>query len=305
MANLEKEFLEYIAEQIFLGNARSEFQYSIFVERFNPNNYPLKITDIAKGLNKMNIPKNYSSGVNQHLKEVIIKIFNNFKNELIANGITENHIGLGKNKGKKGRIKSSEKSPWQIVYDWLWEKKYFLWSQDYIWKIWKEKAKNNRHHEWIQFSEINSEETPKAIKIPQGRKETLPMDTPLKIKIDLDYPGGYLLLLNVAQNKQGEISRYLLTPSQAFAPSYQLIENSISIPQQDAMSPEIKFEAEGKEEFVGIVIDDALDLPWLDTDKENPILEWQGEHLIDLWQKWSNKHNWHILYRNFEVMPKN
>ncbi|WP_336622324.1 hypothetical protein [Chlorogloeopsis sp. ULAP01] len=164
---------------------------------------------------------------------------------------------------------------------------------------------HSRSQVWIQFCDRPAGYTSKGMKIPQILpKETIPINTPLSLKINLDCPGSYLLLFNRGQDKQGNITKYLVTPSQAFAPSYQLLEKSILIPQQDAILYEdgIEFDAEGKEEYIGIVIDNPLNLPWLNPDTDNPALEWQGKHLKEVWEQLHAQDKWRVFYRNFNVI---
>lgn len=300
MPLLEREYLEYISKQIFPGNVPPELQYETFKERFYPNNYTLKSIEIAKGLSQRH-KQDYESGINQYIKEVIKKIYRVFREELAQDGITEQELGLGK--GTPGRKTSNTESPWRIAYKWLWEKKYYCWLQDYIWNDWQQRAPHNV--DWIEFCDRPSEYASKGMKIPQALpKESLPINTPLSLKINLDSSGSYLLLFNRGLDNQGNITRYLVTPSQAFAPIYQLAEKTILIPQQNAMLYDdgIEFDTVGKEEYIGIVIDKALNLPWLNPDPQNPVLEWQGMHLEQLWEQLRNLDNWRVFYQDFDVV---
>jgi hypothetical protein len=305
MPLLEREYLEYISKQLFPGNVRPDLQYRTFLERFNPNNYSLKSIEIAKGLSQMQ-EQDYASGINQYIKEVIKKIYRVFKHELDRDGITEQELGLGNKKGTPGRKTSNIESPWQIAYKWLWEKKYYCWLQDYIWNDWQQRAPQNV--DWIEFCDRPSEYASKGMKIPEPLpKESLPINTSLSLKINLDSSGSYLLLFNRGLDTQGNITRYLVTPSQAFAPIYQLAEKTILIPQQDAMLYDdgIEFDTVAKEEYIGIVIDKALNLPWLNPDPQNPVLEWQGKHLEQLWEQLRTLDNWQVFYQDFDVVSVN
>jgi hypothetical protein len=304
MALLETEYLDYISKEIFPGNAPPELQHRIFMQRFNPNNYSLKTTEIAKILNDMQSDKDYMTGINQHIKVVIEKIYRVFRDELTQDGITEEQLGLGK--GKPGRKTSNTESPWQIIYKWLWEKKYYRWLQDYIWNHWQQRALHNV--DWIEFCDRPSEYAPRGMKIPKPLpKESIPINTPLSLKINLDSSGNYLLLFNRGIDNQGNITRYLVTPSQAFAPIYQLAEKSTLIPLQDAMLYDdgIEFDTVGKEEYIGIVIDKALNLHWLNPDPQNPVLEWQGMHLEEVWEQLRTLDNWRVFYQDFDVVSAN
>jgi hypothetical protein len=303
MSLLEREYLEYISKQIFPGNVPPELQYRTFVERFNPNNYSLKSIEIAKVLSQIH-KQDYESGINQYIKEVIKKIYRAFPEELAQDGITEQELGLGNQKRAPGRKKSDTKTPWQIAYQWLWETKYYRWLQDYIWNDWQQRATHNV--EWIEFCDAPSEYASKGMKIPQPLpKESLPINTPLSLKINLDNSGSYILLFNRGLNAQGNITKYLVTPSQAFAPNYQLMEKSTLIPLQDALCDDIHFDTVGKEEYIGIVIDKALNLPWLNPDPENPVVEWQGKHLEQVWEQLQAEDNWRVFYRDFNVVSTN
>ncbi|MGB3512963.1 MAG: hypothetical protein WBA93_27860 [Microcoleaceae cyanobacterium] len=303
MPLLETEFLEYISKKIFPGNVPPELQHWTFMQRFNTNNYSLKTTEIAEGLEQMKGKYNVS-GINQHIKVVIEKIYREFREELVQDGITPEQLGLGNQKGKPGRKKSSTASPWQIVYQWLWNIKYYRWLQDYIWDNWKQKAQTNL--DWIQFCKHPEDYSSKGMKVPPALpKESLPINTPLNLKINIDSPRSYLLLFNRGLDSQGNITKYLVTPSKAFAPSYQIVEKTTLIPLQDAICKDIQFDTVSTEEYIGIVIDNPLDLPWLNPDSHNPVVEWQGKHLEQVWEQLHPQDNWRVFYQNFNVISVN
>lgn len=77
--------------------------------------------------------------------------------------------------------------------------------------------------------------------------------------------------------------------------------NCIAIAPSRSYSYRRIFDALGKEEYLGIVVDEPLDLPELTPDPINPALEWQGKHLERVWEKLRNK-NWQVFYRDFEVI---
>lgn len=302
MISLEKEYLDKIAEQIFPTHGRSEKQYELFKERFYPNNYECSNTEIAKGLSqryKQTI--DYETGLPQNIKEIIKKINNVFREELEADGITEDLIGCGKQQGAPGRRSAQTKSPWQIVYQWLWGDQYSLWLQDYIWESWKQTAQTSRN--WLKFNPLSSEYASKGIKIPPRiSKKRIPAHTPLNLKIEIDCSQSYLILFNLGKTLQGEMTKYLITPSQAFAPHYQLRDKNLFIPQEDALCEDLQFNTEGIEEFMAIVIDRPLTLPWLNPNSEDPAFKWQGKHLGQLWKELkSGQYQWQIFYYDVNV----
>lgn len=306
MDSLVTIFLNHIAEEIFVDNALT--QEDIFKYRFNPkyekypHSYKSKLDIKAKAKKgiadviELELGIKCQFSIHQEVGEVIQKIYRTYQKEMEQDGITEEQL-----KGKRGGG-GGENAPWKVVYRWLWNDKYPRWSQGYIWDSWKERAENNR--DWIQFSD--RPDGSKAMVIPAPKpKETLPVNTPLNLAIDIDSPGSYILLFNRGRDKkEDKVTKYLVAPSQAFAPSYELSSEATLMPQKDSMMHEhgIKFDAESEEEYMGIVIDDPLDLPWLNPDLENPVLEWQGKHLNELWEQLHREGNWRVFYRDFDVV---
>jgi hypothetical protein len=301
MDSLPNIFQKQIAQQIFPGNAPPEIQYWTFMYRFSPDNYSLRHTAIGKKLSET-LGGDCESGINQFIKEVIKKLYCTYQDEIAQDDITEEMLGLCESKRKQGRRNFDTKSPWQEAYKWLWEVKYPRWQQDYIWESWKEVAKINS--EWIQFNlhPEHPEYASRGMNIPKpAAKENIPISTPLNLEINIDRPGSYLLLFNRGLDTQGKITKYLIAPSQAFAPDYHLSDKITLMPQQGAMCEDIEFDAVGTEEYVGIVVDEAIDLPWLTPDPANPALEWQGTHLGQVWEQLQDK-NWRVFYKDFEVV---
>ena len=300
MESLPNIFLQQISQEIFPGNCPPEVQSHLLKERFHQDNYRLKHTEIGKNLSQT-LKGDCESGINQFLKEVIKKLYRTYEDELTQDDITIEMLGLCDN-NRHGRKKDKQQSPWQVLYKWLWQSKYPRWQQDYLWDEWKNKAKVNSS--WIQFSNYSSDYTCKGHVVPKpAAKPSIPVNTPLNLEIALDTPGSYLYLFNRGEDTQGNTTKYVISPSQAFAPNCRLMEKITLMPQQGAMCEDvgIQFDALGKEEYLGIVVDEPLDLPELTPDPINPALEWQGEHLERVWEKLRNK-NWQVFYRDFEVV---
>lgn len=299
MTSLKTLFLDYIATKIFPGNAPPQLQYYTFLYRFNSDNYSLRHTEIGKQLSST-IGGDCESGINEYIKQVIKKINLCFRDELAQDHVTENMLGISATKTTQGRKSAKQGSPWQVAYQWLWQFKYPRWQQDYIWDSWKQSAHNNS--DWIQFN-LHSASASKALKVPQPKTQgQLPIDTPLTLEINLDSPGSYLLLFNRGFDNHGYTTQYLITPSQAFAPNYQLAEKITLMPQKNAICEDIQFDAVGKEEYLAILVDQPLDLPWLTPDPAHPALQWQGQHLAQVWEHLQHTDNWRVFYRDFDVV---
>ena len=294
---------EYIAKEIFF-RPPSKLLYWILLLRFHPQNYSLKNTEIGGKVDEI-VGGNSKPGVNQFIKEIVRKIHDRFRDELAEDGITEEDLG-NKKRTQQDSKSCRQKHPWLVAYKWLWDKKFPRWHSVYMWEIWKKETTNNS--EWIQFEEFFP---PKFQKIQNDERifvptinNYLPIDTKLNLKLNLNYQSSYLLLFHRGVYAKGETTQYLIIPSQAFAPSYQLVDSINCIPQEGAMCKYIHFELLGKEEFIGILVDRALDLPWLSPDSANPVLKWKGEHLEKLWKELQSQNNWQAFYREFEVISK-
>ena len=300
MDSLPNIFLHNIGRETFPGNSPSEIQSHLLLERFHRDNYSLKHTEIGKKLSQT-LGGDCESGINQFLKEVIKKLHRTYEEELTQDDITKEMLGLC-DQNKHGRRSGQQKSPWQILYKWIWENKYPRWQQDYLWDEFKTQAKVNS--DWINFTNYNANYAAKALVVPKPAPKPLILaNTPLNLKIAFDNPGGYLYLFNRGEDTDGNTTKYVISPSQAFAPNCHLADKITLMPQQGAMCEAvgIQFDAVGKEEYLGIVVDEPLDLPELIPDPSNPALEWQGKHLGRVWEKLRDK-NWKVFYRDFEVV---
>ena len=308
---LQNTFFAELTRQTFPGNAL--IQECVFKYRFSPDykKYPhsssaneLKgiepnIADlVAKELNGR--PGDYSSSIAMQISAGISKLYKTYKEEMRKDEIEESQL-----KGKQGQSSNSTDSPWQIAYRWIWEVQYPRWQQDYLWNDWKEKAQINL--DWMEFSDRTLDYAHRGLVIPKpASKASIPINTPLNLEINIDSPDSYLYLFNRGVDAQDNTTRYLIAPSQAFAPNCYLADKITLMPQQGAICEEvgIQFDAEGKEEYLGIVVDKPLELRWLNPDPENPALEWQGTHLGEVWEQLQDK-NWQVFYRDFEVVsPK-
>ena len=281
--NAEKSFtvfLEDIAANIFTETA-SEVQRLCFRLRFHPDNHRLETTDIA-GLIKKQLNGGFcENSINPILGDVIKKIKDKFAPQMAADGIDIAKLTLGKGKPKE--------SPWKIVYRWL--------RMRWIWQSLVEKA--DKHCQWIDF--LHPENHHGIVIPPPRQKRQLQVKAAYSMRIELQHSSRNLLLLN-----QGWQTKYVLTPSIAFAPKCQLDGKPMWIPQDGSILREsngwMNFETPGKEEFVGIVLDDDLDFDWLDLREDNHAPTWDETRLSQLWSYLEGKENWQVFYQDFEVV---
>lgn len=323
----EEKFLNEIARQLKEQPRFNDVEELFFPLRFDKNLPTLyKHTDIAENLmrpegsklppdfyaksitqtvqNIVNImigrlEKKYTSRI---AKEETIKpaIKGIYEAEMIADGVDVNSL-LNKAPGEKGN--------WEVVYKWLWDHKYPRWLDQNYWSILQERAKTVSS--WIQFkTEAEMEDmlgVNKALihpKVPvsvQKNQQTVPVNQPLWMTIDLEFYNYQLLLLNRSLEAQ-----CLLCPSFAYAPNPIIDKPPILFPQKDSLADQNKekfmFGDIGKEEFLAIAVEKPLNLPWLTPKQEEALPEWNAERIKELFEQLAQQDNWQIFYQSFEVV---
>ncbi len=262
--SLEKKFIAEITDQIFPGRSCSETQKLCFELRFCPDNWQEENVDIARKMEKK-LGAFTKDSISPTLAEVLKKLKKQFGDEMAQDNVNWD-------KRSPGRPADEEKSPWQIAYRWLWERKFPDWQMDCYWETLREKAASPPY--WLCF-------TPESDKGMVGpTKPVIDVNVPYYMHIELDCDQEHLLLLN-----RGLDTQYVVCPSQAFAPVNRLRDKKMIMPQQGAMCEEdkIKFDAVGKEEFLAIVLEESLDLPWLTPNEEEPFPIWNPKRFNQLW----------------------
>lgn len=287
--NQEKSFIDFL-EDIAANIFASDVQKLCFRLRFHPDNQKLEHVDIAKLMKK---DKQLNGGfsetsINPTVQEVIKKIKDKFSTEMEADGIDIAKLTPGRGKPKE--------SPWKMVYNWLWNQQFPRWRLQWIWQNLLEKA--DKHSQWMDF--IHQMDFQKGVVVPPPRQKTqqeIQVDAPYLMRIDLPHSERNLLLIN-----RGITTKYILSPSQAFAPKCQLNGNPIWMPQDGAMCEEIKFDSPGKEEFLGIVVDGSWDFDWLIPSEYEPAPVWDEERIYQLWSYLEKQGNWQAFYQALEVV---
>ena len=242
MPQLQEEFLEAITKDCLL--AAPQVRKLIFQLRFNPENKELDHQEIAVRLKKK-INENISDRIGTELQYIIKALVNKFHAQMIEDEVNFELLQSTK-RGEHGK--------WLVVYDWLWQKYFPRWSLETQWQ--NLVAKADKTDDWLQVKEVTSVE--RDWKKPQLPKPTIPLGA--EINLIVNWLGGnrYLLLLN--QGTSG--NKFCFCPSKYFAPSNQFSQQEMRLPQDDVENP-LYFEDVGKEHFLGIVMEQPLDLAWL------------------------------------------
>jgi tetratricopeptide (TPR) repeat protein len=178
-----------------------------------------------------------------------------------------------------------------------------------IWQILQKQAKSASN--WLQF--LTTEEMAsvqrgtRALILPppppsvQKKMPTIPANQSLWMVIDLPFQNYQLLLLNRSQQGQA-----LLCPSSAYAPNAIVEKSPILLPQKDAWAgnseEKFVFGDVGKEEFLAIVLEKPLSLPWLTPREDEALPEWNADRMKELFEQLEQQGNWQVFYQSFEVV---
>jgi hypothetical protein len=299
-------------EQIFLESIRDEVwsekvckpheklrEKALFILRFNPDNVRSDYKthqQLAKEMAKLPQFKeeNLVPSIGCYVGKIIKDVFDKYETEINQSNLINQDDLFTSQKGKKGA--------WEKLYQWLWSEKFTQWKLDFnLWEYLKKQAQETPN--WIRsIDDIKLDQIARGLFIENNDlpEETylIPLKKPTYFFIHLPYPGQYLLLLN-----RGQESSYVVTPSLAFAPQPFLQETPLILPkiQEEARQPHFQFNQTGKEEFLGIVIQQPITLDWLIKPKQlAPVLN--GERFLEIWQYLNqNEENYQVFYQCFDV----
>lgn len=291
--------MELTAEKFFQAKEKELFpedgrgskrrEKLLFSLRFHPDHYHRQHRELAQEM-KERLGESCLNAIGTHLKNVLKTIVAKHQVKMEADGLDTVAI-LNPKPGEHGA--------WKKVYQWLWEQEFPRWLTDWWWGKLQGKAEATAN--WLQFAPLTNQPIfdARGLVVPPPKEEikaTITANTPHQMQLDLPHPNRYLLLFN-----RGLSTRYCLCPSQAFAPVGKLSGEKIKMPQDGAMCPDIRFDEAGKEEFLAILVEEEVNLPWLVPSESNPAPEWNGEQLQQLWES-LEKQDWQVFYQSFEVV---
>jgi hypothetical protein len=289
-----KQFLEEINNECFPSNSvrQRKIREKTFLSlRFHPDNQELLHTEIAQKMEKIpGLEGDCATSINTTCQNVVRAMATQYDSEMRADGIDVDCLL----KGERGRG-----GAWEKVYTWLHNYKYPRWRAQWIWQAFKKKAQPHNRH-WLSFQVCDST---RGMIVPLPREEGIEIQKPLVMKLDIEHSEGYLLLLNRGSDDCGSQTRYLVCPSQAFAPKLEPITNLLFLPQPGAMCREIKFDAIGEEEYIGIVVNEIPEhLTWLKPNEYEPAPIWDDARIYELWQEIEQRSDCQIFYQSFKTV---
>ena len=309
----QEKFLNDIAAELKTQPVFNDVEQLFFPLRFDKNRPTLyKHKDIAENLMRpegSKLPLDfYSKSIGTTVQNIVSGMVGRLKTEhkKAISGLYEAEIradGVDVDSLLNG--KQGERGTWEVVYDWLWKHKYLRWLDENGWQILQEKAKSPPN--WLQFLEMSALQAgtraPSLRLPPPEIKPTIPANEELWMAIDLEFSNYQLLLLN--RSKQGKL---LLCPSLGYALNPIMEKSPFLLPQKDSFADKEKqkfiFEEVGNEEFLAIVLEQHLSLPWLTPREDEALPEWNAERMKELFEQLEQQGNWQVFYQSFEVLEK-
>jgi hypothetical protein len=285
MQALRGKFLESLARDC-LGTATPARKLIVQL-RFDPKYHPengiegRNHQEIAKLVQKQ-LNEDVSNRFGTDLQWVVKTLVSEFEPQMKQDGVDIEFLTAG-NKGEKGK--------WLVVYDWLWQKHFPRWLLEQQWQ--ELVAKAEKVDDWLQ---VNLGK--RTLRMPEPRQSTVPLKTEVYLLINLNWVNRYLLLLY--QGTDG--IKYCLCPSKGFAPSGELSDKEMYLPQTGAMEPSMYFQEVGTEHFLGIVLEKPLELPWLRPNEGEPVPSLNANRLNELFEKLEQQGNSQLFYKSFDVV---
>ena len=293
---LQEEVLKQLSKSISSHQGLTEIQELCFLLRFNPQLKDLTHANIASRINKKQEGDFQEGGINRTVSTVARKVCRTFEKEMIADGVELNSI---ESEGsRKAGSPGNHNSPYKLVYDWIWSKKFprVAWelSKDVV-AQWADEqiqmipiAKERIEERGLSFDEIPDND----LNIQLGER--------YRLKVNLGIKGN-LLLIN--EDKDGQ--KNLICPSKAFAPSTQLSPTEpMYLPPNDRnryLARSFKFNREGNEYFLAIVTEEPLELSWLKPDLNPKDIGLDTIRLDEIFIKIGKQGNSRGFYKKFFV----
>ena len=285
MEALKEKFIESLARNCFA--TATPARKLIFQLRFYPKYHPengiegRNNQEIAKLVQKQ-LNEDVSHRIGTDLQWIVKTLVSEFEPQMKQDGVDIEFLTAG-NKGEKGK--------WKEAYDWLWQTHFPRWLLEQQWQ--ELVAKAEKGDDWLQVKPVE-----RALRMPEPRQSTVPLKTEVCLLVNLSWVNRYLLLLY--QGTDG--MKYCLCPSKGFAPSGELSDQEMYLPQVGAREPSMYFQEVGTEHFLGVVLEKPLELPWLRPNDGEPVPSLNANRLNELLEKLEQQGNSQLFYKSFDVV---
>jgi hypothetical protein len=302
-----KEFLKEIEQELFSQKNLGLIESVFFPLRFaddRPLDYDHKQIAIELMPKDSRLCKDgqYANSIGTNVQNIVHAMAELYGQEMQADGLAPESLKTRK-KGQKGA--------WRDIYDWLWNYKFTRWLEQNAWSILQKQA--NTANNWIQFlteedkhkrligeQRVRRPSPPASV---QKQPRNIPVNQPLYLELNLEYPDHQLLLFN-----SNDEEKLIFCPSLAFAPNSILEKWPISLPQPGSWAEDnednekIFFEKVRHEEFMAILLSKPVNLDWLVPREEDFLPELTAERIKELFEALEKLENYQVFYQSFEVV---
>lgn len=222
------------------------------------------------------------------LGEVVKKIKERFGDTMKADGVP---VDLLTRKPGRQKQDPDAKSPWQIIYDWLWEIDFPRQG----WKLAEEMA--TYAMEELQMIDLKSQDRDLCL---NGVKNLVTIYKGEEYALQVGFPQtGHLLLIN--QGVSGK--RYCLCPSLAFSSETQIVpDKKLHIPSIKALASSLQYTDVGNEYFLAILTDHPVQLSWVHPNYKPGDIVVTEERLREIFQQVGRQCNARVFSKKFEVV---
>jgi hypothetical protein len=283
---LQQKFIEQIAGELFPGRRHSEAQKLCFQLRFHPLHRQENHDKIAKRISEKFHDGFSESSIAPTVSDVVQKLRDTFADAMRADGVPVDRLNAG-----KGR--PQDISPWEIVYNWLWETEFPRRG----WALSKQIA--TCALEELQMQPVDTDRRGldlEAIELCEDTTIKKEQRYQLQVGLPVD---GYLLLVN--QGTSGQ--KYCICPSRAFHLEPHLLpETSLCIPRLNAPAKCLKYNEVGEEYFLAIVTEQPLKLSWVRPDSDARDVVVSEERLREIFQKVAQQPSCQVFYKTYKVI---
>jgi len=291
---LQQKFIEQIAGELFPGRRHSEAQKLCFQLRFHPLYREENHEKIAQRISDKLKGGFTESSIAPTVSDVVQKLRGKFEENMQADGVPVDRLNAG-----KGR--PQDISPWEIVYNWLWQTEFPRRG----WELSKQIAACALEELQMQpvaedrRLDLKDAERDWEDDIPEVCGNTIQKGKPYRLQVELQQQ-GCLLLIN--QGVSG--TKYLLCPSKAYAPDCKIgAAAPMALPQKEALQKTpLTFNAVGDEFFMAIVTEQPLKLSWVRPESNpNDEIAISEERLREIFQKVAQQPSCQVFYKTFAV----
>lgn len=285
--SLQERFLNDFTNQV-IWQQGNDTQRLCCRLRFHPRHQDTINAKVAEEMNQQLNNTFPATNMPATLGEVIKKIKERFGDTMQADGVPVDLLT-----GTRGRKRKhpDDKSPWQIIYEWLWEIEFPRQG----WKLAQEMATYGMEElQMIDPKEADRDICFKVAKTPVAIRK----GEEYALQVNFPQP-GHLLLIN--QGVSGK--RYCLCPSLAFSLETQVMpEKKLHIPGIKALASALKYMEMGNEYFLAILTENPVNLSWVHPESNPNDILVNDERLQEIFKQVGRQWNARVFYKKFEVV---